>query len=421
MIGVARDKPIFDASLQRWPASREAALEQLKKFLPRSGRRYAETRNYDLGVQDRGNVSMLSPYLRSRLILEEDVLTAVMSVHSLSTAEKFVQEIFWRTYFKGWLEQRPDVWGHYIADLDSLHKELSDNSCLRKRYEQAINGRTGLECFDAWVEELSEVGYLHNHARMWFASIWIFTLGLPWQLGADFFLAHLVDGDPASNTLGWRWVAGLHTKGKNYIARAANIAKYTNGRFKPTYQLRSNPEPLSEDQAFERVPLPIPDELPPDENFGLLITEEDCSPESLALPQEPTSILGLVGSPMQGIAPRSQKILTFRHSAVSDAVKRAENLFGRPSDSQDTDEWSQVICAWAKRRNVNTLVTAYVPVSDTSSRLRCAQPALEAAGLRLIQIRRTYDSLSWPYATKGFFGLKSKIPRILAELSAQAA
>jgi deoxyribodipyrimidine photo-lyase len=66
------------------------------------------------------------------------------------------------------------------------------------------------------VQELVETGYLHNHARMWFASIWIFTLRLPWELGADFFLRHLLDGDAASNTLSWRWVAGLHTKGKHY-------------------------------------------------------------------------------------------------------------------------------------------------------------------------------------------------------------
>ena len=50
---------------------------------------------------------------------------------------------------------------------------------------------------------------MHNHVRMWFASIWIFTLNLPWQLGADFFMQHLLDGDPASNTLSWRWVAGI--------------------------------------------------------------------------------------------------------------------------------------------------------------------------------------------------------------------
>ena len=92
-------------------------------------------------------------------------------------------------------------------------------------------GATAIEPFNDWVRELKETGYLHNHARMWFASIWIHTLELPWYLGADFFLKHLLDGDEAVNTLSWRWVAGLHTKGKTYLARASNIEKYTNGRY----------------------------------------------------------------------------------------------------------------------------------------------------------------------------------------------
>ena len=66
---------------------------------------------------------------------------------------------------------------------------------------------------------------------MWFASIWIHTLKLPWELGANFFLKNLVDGDPASNTLSWRWVAGLHTKGKCYVASEDNIKKFSNGRY----------------------------------------------------------------------------------------------------------------------------------------------------------------------------------------------
>ena len=83
---------------------------------------------------------------------------------------------------------------------------------------------------------------------MWFASIWIFTLNLPWQLGADFFMQHLLDGDPASNTLSWRWVAGIQTKGKNYLARKSNIEKYSNIEI-------SNNEILNEKEGFGRTPL----------------------------------------------------------------------------------------------------------------------------------------------------------------------
>ncbi|BAU31831.1 deoxyribodipyrimidine photo-lyase [Microcella alkaliphila] len=78
---------------------------------------------------------------------------------------------------------------------------------------------------------------------MWFASIWIFTLRLPWQLGADVFLRNLLDGDPASNTLSWRWVAGLQTRGKTYQATADNIARFTDGRYRPR-GLATTAEPL---------------------------------------------------------------------------------------------------------------------------------------------------------------------------------
>ena len=158
-------------------------------------------------------------------------------------------------YFKGWLEQHPTVWTAYRDDVANLVVHLCDHEGLAQRYEWAVSGQTGISCFDAWAAELVETGYLHNHSRMWFASIWIFTLKLPWQLGADFFYRHLIDGDPASNTLSWRWVGGLHTRGKTYLARPSNIEKYTEGRFAPYGQLAPSAAPLSEDTSHQRQPL----------------------------------------------------------------------------------------------------------------------------------------------------------------------
>ena len=85
---------------------------------------------------------------------------------------------------------------------------------------------------------------------MWFASIWIFTLNLPWQLGADFFMQHLLDGDPASNTLSWRWVAGIQTKGKNYLARKSNIEKYSNIKLNENETLNENVYPIQDDKVY---------------------------------------------------------------------------------------------------------------------------------------------------------------------------
>lgn len=91
-------------------ATRVAAEEALAQFLPKAGRRYADRRNYDHGPGSRDNVSRLSAFLRHRLLLEHDVLSSVLAQHPWPRPEKFVQEVFWRAYFKGWLEHRPAVW-----------------------------------------------------------------------------------------------------------------------------------------------------------------------------------------------------------------------------------------------------------------------------------------------------------------------
>ncbi|MFM8820110.1 MAG: FAD-binding domain-containing protein, partial [Phenylobacterium sp.] len=209
-----------------FPPTREAALERLARFVPRAGRDYAQGRNLDPGPGRPGAVSQLSPYLRHRVITEAEVVEAVLARHGPAEAEKFIQEVVWRTYWKGWLEMRPAVWTRFLEARDRVR----DDFVGLKTLTEAEAGRTGVEGFDDWARELVQTGYLHNHARMWFASIWIFTLRLPWALGADFFLRHLIDADPASNTLSWRWVAGLQTPGKTYLATRENIARFTEGR-----------------------------------------------------------------------------------------------------------------------------------------------------------------------------------------------
>lgn len=211
-----------------FPSTRSAGLDRLQNFLPYAAQDYAQGRNRDRGPEQPAAVSKLSPYIRYRMISEKEILAQVFAVHGPEAAQKFIEEILWRTYWKGWLELHPSLWEFYLDERDS-DKQFVDCKIL----QQAETGQTGIEGFDDWAIELTTTGYLHNHARMWFASIWIFTLQLPWTLGADFFLRHLVDADVASNTLSWRWVAGLHTRGKSYLATADNIFRHTGGRFNP--------------------------------------------------------------------------------------------------------------------------------------------------------------------------------------------
>ena len=98
--------------------TRKAGLERLKAFLPSAGKEYAALRNYDLGPENHLSVSMLSPYIRHRVLTETEVLKSVLSSQSQKSAEKFIQEIFWRTYWKGWLEMRPTVWAKYCSNLN---------------------------------------------------------------------------------------------------------------------------------------------------------------------------------------------------------------------------------------------------------------------------------------------------------------
>jgi deoxyribodipyrimidine photo-lyase len=393
-----------------WQPTREAGLARLKAFLPSAGSAYARTRNGDFGPQDRSNVSALSPWLSRRMITEEEVVKAVLERHSFVAAEKFIQEVYWRTYWKGWLEMRPDVLVQFNKQRLDFKVRLIDDAALAKRVTAAMNGTTGIACFDAWVGELRNLGWLHNHARMWFASIWIFTLRLPWQLGADFFYKHLLDADAASNTLSWRWVAGLHTKGKHYLARASNIRDHSGGRFDPSGQLNENADALTQDYITPGPNALLPARAPKTDRVGLLITEDDLHPVSLDIGAHPigaaTFSLPLVAAPE---SPRA----AFSQDAISDAKTRTETDFGIDVATLDT---VQGVVDWATSLGVGEVVTAYAPCGLIAWELKNVARGLKDVGIDLVQVRRDWDSRTWPLATGGFFKLKEKLPSLIRAL-----
>ena len=393
--------------------TRAAGLRRLEQFLAAAGSRYVKSRNFDFGPERRGNVSTLSPYIRHRLVSEREVLAAVLAQHSPATADKFVQEVFWRAYYKGWLEHRPSVWQAYRSDLARLLQTLDADSEALARYKDAVDGRTGVDCFDAWARELVGTGYLHNHARMWFASIWIYTLGLPWQLGADFFYRHLIDGDPATNTLSWRWICGLHTAGKTYLAKASNIARYTDNRFNPRGQLAANAPPLTESHVHPTRPLPAGEEMPADERFGLLVTEEDVGPGSLLGSRTPVAILGAIATQLRSPLQVGVPARDFAAGAISDGISRSANALGVSGELADARDWGILLADWATRHRLKTIVTPHVPVGPVADQLHGARDELDRHGIRLVQLRRSYDSKTWPHARRGYFKLKKQIPSIL--------
>ncbi len=397
-------------------ATRQRAFELLQDFLPRAGAEYASRRDFDLGPGEHRNVSLLSPYIRHRLILETEVLEAVLAQHGAAAASRFIEEVFWRAYFKGWLEHHPTVWTDYRATVRGLVDTLETNAGFRERYETAINGKTGIDCFDAWVSELVTTGYLHNHARMWFASIWVYTLELPWQLGADFLYRHLVDGDPASNTLGWRWVCGLHTRGKTYLARATNIVSYTGGRFLPGGRLARNAPPLTEYPVHAPRPLPEAQVPSTGTRFGLLVTEDDCGLETLGLVRAPVAVMGATSTASRSPLAVGKAARDFALRAVADGTERVAARYGIPAQSVCADDCESALAAWSRSCRLDAVLTAYAPIGPVAEWLAQAQRTLSLQGVELVQVRRSYDDWTWPHATRGYFRFKSRIPALLEQL-----
>jgi deoxyribodipyrimidine photo-lyase len=373
------------------PASRKSAQRLWDDFLPRAGAAYAAERNNDPGPEAVSPVSRLSPYLRHRAVTEAELARATVALHG-EAGEKFIDELCWRTYWKGWLQAHPAAWSRYCADVAALSETRHGDVAA------ARDGATGIDAFDAWAAELKAYNYLHNHARMWFASIWIHTLRLPWQLGAQFFMDHLLDGDPASNTLSWRWVAGLHTRGKAYLARADNIARYTQGRFHPA-GLAETPLVLS-DAPFAREGIGMP--MPPPAGAALwLLHDDDLDGDGQLVPAGQPVMIG--ASDVSTCA----TIEVFRSGLRADAAARCGAAL--PARLTATS-----VIAVARAAGVERVLTPQAPVGPTAALLCAIEPALSAAGISLHRVRRVWDATAWPHASKGFFAFRQVIPRLLA-------
>jgi deoxyribodipyrimidine photo-lyase len=393
--------------------TRASGIAAMQAFIPAMGERYQTGRNYDHGPGQHTAVSVLSPYIRRRLVTEQEVVTAALAAHGSEAAKTYVEEVIWRGYFKGWLERRPQVWDSYVQGLQADFLSLKRDRQIRRDVDLATSGQTGIDCFDAWVQELVETGYLHNHARMWFASIWIFTLGLPWRLGADFFYRHLLDGDAASNTLGWRWAAGLHTRGKPYPARPQNIATFTHGRFAPrdddlaevTHGLEA-----TEPDGLPTV-MPIRNVRAPQSGIptALLITDEDCCLEDFDL-----SNLDICGtatlscSHLRSPLNVADAVLAFEAGALADAALRRN---ASPVHLTATDP--ETLANWATEVGARQIFTPFVTRGPLRDWLDKAEVILTGSGITLCEQRRDWDDAIWPHATAGFFKIRKHIPRIL--------
>ena len=375
-------------------ASRAKALNQLNNFVENNLGEYSKLRNFDFGPEKRSNISCLSPYITHGIINEQEVIQKALSKFSFSKNEKFIQEVLWRTYWKGWLELRPNVWTDYLIELNQIKNELKDN----KDYIAAIEGKTKVNCFNEWVKELKENNYLHNHTRMWFASIWIFTLELPWQLGAEFFMQHLYDGDAASNTLGWRWVAGVQTQGKHYLASEWNIKKFTNNRFQ-NIKLNENAPPKVSEKSYQIIKQDFnnPQKI---ENKNLLIFENNLSFEITDFKENNFKKIYSVSNKNENRAIKlSEKLMKFKSHLIEDQEQRLKN---QSIDCQIIDI--------SELTNIENYYGLYPTVGENLD-------FLNSNNLKIDFLYRNLDQLAWQYCNKGFFNFKNYIPKIVSSFN----
>ena len=376
-----------------FPSSRQAALQRLKEFVQTGAADYARTRNFVKAGH--GNVSRFSAALRHRLISEEEVLAAVLAAHRFPAVEKFVQEVGWRTYWKGWLEQRPGVWTDYVALAAKPAPGIPTDDTMR-----------------FFTDELRSTGYLHNHARMWWAAWWCHQQGLPWAAGARFFFDHLLDADAASNTLGWRWVAGLQTPGKAYLARRDNLAKYweDHGSVKDIDN-RAGARIPTDTADRSRVDLPEYADAPPaiDGPVLLLGHADDLSIETSALGSLRPAAIALIEQMGESDGEAKQ---AWRHRAFDDAAARWSQHYGQVVER--LARWDDV-GAWAARVGGGHLVLMAPFVGPDADAWRPQREALRQASVEVTECRRAWDQRLFPAARAGFFPFWHKVRPLVSK------
>ena len=371
--------------------SRAKAIEKLNIFIENNLSEYSKLRNFDFGPNNRSNISCLSPYITHGVINELEVIDKSLKKFSFVKNEKFIQEVLWRVYWKGWLELRPNVWSDYLMELDNLRNEFKNN----QNYLNSIEGKTNLECFNQWVNELKENNYLHNHTRMWFASIWIFTLELPWQLGAEFFIKHLYDGDAASNTLGWRWVAGVQTQGKHYLASEWNIKKFTNNRFQ-NIKLNENASPKISEKSYPLIKRDFnnPQNL---EEKNLLIFENNLSFEITNFQENNFKKIYIISNKNENRSIKlSEKLVKFKSLLIKDQEQRLKDK----SINCEIVDISEI-------KDIENYYGLYPTVGENLD-------YLNSNNLKINFLYRNLDQFSWQYCNKGFFNFKNYIPKIIS-------
>jgi len=200
-------------------ASRESALQKLAQF---DVAQYAKTRN-----SLDGGVSELSVYVEHGLLDISDFLKHIDVTNTNEVATPLLKQLFWREFFlQTYEEQRAKIWQDYEA-----YKTGYDSSAYTDKLPEDIrSAKSGVPLIDMLIKELETRGYLHNHARLYLASYIVHFRKVKWQVGAQWMLERLNDGNLAVNNLSWQWVASTRSN-KPYIFNWENIEKFASKKY----------------------------------------------------------------------------------------------------------------------------------------------------------------------------------------------
>ena len=233
---------------------------------------------------------------------------------------------------------------------------------------------------------------------MWFASIWIFTLKLPWQLGANFFLHHLYDGDSASNTLSWRWVAGLQTIGKNYLATSANIAKYTSGRLRPN-NLIEDAEPIPVQKTYDINEIYFSNQK--SNNNTLLIFDDNLDYQFINdIKNNYDKLYFIFLSNDHRSISLSENVISFKKSIIDDISSKFEG-----SVILDGHECISLL-------DSKSIDIIYPNIGDNLTYINSHSKTGD-----INFIYHEHDLTCWQFSKKGFFNFKKNIPDIIKKIN----
>jgi len=196
----------------QFPTDYRSILKRIDEINPKQ---YGRTRNFVSGA-----VSYLSPYISRGVISVKQIQESILrKVYDPATIEKFLQELAWREYFQRVWQAKGDALLRDMKQPQSnvLHSEMIDS------IEQA---NTGITAIDGLITDFYKTGYLHNHVRMYVASMACNIGGAHWSTPSQWMYYHLLDGDVASNACSWQWVAGAFSS-KKYYCNQENINRYT--------------------------------------------------------------------------------------------------------------------------------------------------------------------------------------------------